>query len=183
MGSSKDSEKCLGSWRVSLGEPDVYVLYRSLTSAHWFGGSVQVGTVSPAGQDSRLPVFLLLPLPRCPRALWPPGLPALLWIPLPLLLLTTSPRALPPPEDHPSCWTLRQLSLAPFTPAGCHGLLWALLGHLGTSQGPSLSGSVAFPASTPSLGSSSGSRCRLVPRHAHSRPHSGTAWVLQVPEL
>lgn len=126
--------KCLGIWKVPLEEPDFYVLcHPSLTSGHWLRGSVQVGTVSPAGQDSRLPVVLFPPLPRCPGALWPPGLPALLWIPLPLLLLMTSPRALPPPENHPGCWTLLQLALAPFTHAGCHGLLWALLGPLGTS--------------------------------------------------
>lgn len=48
LGSSKDSGKCLGIWKVPLGDPDFYVLcHPSLTSGHWLRGSVQVGTVSP----------------------------------------------------------------------------------------------------------------------------------------
>ena len=73
-------------------------------------GSVQVGTASPAGRDSRLPALLLQPSPACPRVIWPRGLPALLRVPLPLLVFTTSPRALPLPENQPSCQTLLWLA-------------------------------------------------------------------------
>lgn len=131
MISSKDSEKCLGSWKVYLGEPDFYVLcHPSLTSGHWFGGSVQVGTVSPAGQDSRLPVVLLLPLPRCLRAL-----PSLVWalvVSLPSCgshCLCSSSRHLPGP-----CLLLRTIPAA--GPCSSYLLLPSHLLDAMASSGP-----------------------------------------------
>lgn len=145
---------------------------------------VQVGAASPAGRDSRLPV-LLQPSPGCPRVIWPRGLPAHLRVPLPLLVFTTSPRALPLPENLPAArpcsgWSPRALVPS----AGCRRLLRSpLLAQLGAPQGQSLAGSSAFPASTAQLGSSSGSRCGPVPPCSSSGPYRGTARVLQVPGL
>ena len=117
--------------RYLLGEPDFYFLrHPSLTSPHWLRGSVQVGTVSPAGQDSRLPVVFSCP---CLDAPMPSGHQVSLSCGSHCLCPSSRHFPGPLPENHPSCWTLLHLALAPFTPAGCHGRLWALLGRLSTS--------------------------------------------------
>lgn len=126
--------------------------------------SVQVGTASPAGRDSRLPV-LLQPSPGCPRVIWPRGLPAHLRVPLPLLVFTTSPRALPLPENLPAArpcsgWPPRALVPSAVASFGAH--CWHSWAHLRARASQALRRfQRAHPGWVPAAGAGA-ARCHLV---------------------